>query len=109
MTYCESTSSDQMALHCSAEQMVFLLDLLNSIEHPTATELRRVVDPEIRSHDRFEIQIHPKIEVCQKCQGEGIIEISSIGGNHGKEDCYKCKGKGRRKLIVTKRYENIAV
>jgi len=108
-TYCEKISDNEWALHATPEEMAFVLDLVNSIEHPTATKLRSRLEPEIRSHNGFQLLIENKIEICEKCKGEGTMNIGDRTGshNHDKTDCYRCHGEGRRVVVITKRYKKL--
>lgn len=107
--YCEKTSETEVALHASPEDMAFVLDLINSIEHPKATRLRKGLEAVVRSYDRFQLLIDRKIDICPKCEGVGSLMVGNLREyhNHDKEECYRCKGKGRKILVTTKRYEYI--
>lgn len=108
-TYCDKSSENELVLHGTPEEIAFILDLVNSIEHPTATKLRKVLEPVVRSHDRFQLIVERKIEVCGKCKGEGYLMVGNLveGHNNDREDCYRCKGAGRKTKITSIRYENI--
>lgn len=99
-----------MVLHSTTDEMAFVLDLLNSIDHKTATGLRRHIDPLIRCNNKFTIHIDTKFEICHECKGEGTVNSGSLREmhNHDNEDCEVCRGHGRRRLVITKRYENIS-
>lgn len=111
MTYIEKTSENELALHSTPEEMAFVLDLINAIEHPIASKLRKLIVPYVRSNNKFRLQIERKIELCEPCKGSGKTNGSDKSGshNHEKYTCDDCHGEGRRIVITTTRYENISV
>jgi hypothetical protein len=111
MAYCEKTDNNEFVLHTTADEMALVYDLVNSVDNPVAIKLRKCLDPVIRSYGKFKIHIDPKIEICNSCKGEGFIFGGNLteAHNHHKTDCDDCGGHGRRKLVITKRYENISV
>ena len=109
-TYCDKINDNELSLHSTPEEMAFVLDLINAVEHPIATKLRNRIEPHVRSNANFQLNIDRKIEICGKCKGEGTLMVGNVGEmhNHDKENCYRCHGDGRRIVITSKRYENIS-
>ncbi len=95
-----------MALHGTPEEIAFVLDLVNSINHPTATRLRHALEPVVRSHDRFKLEIERKIELCSYCGGSQKRRVGNTRENYYDiEPCEKCAGEGSMVKITSVRYE----
>lgn len=107
MTYCENISDNEVALHCTPEEMALMWDLLNSISHPAADRLRLAIEKEVRSFGGFDIHRISEVELCKNCKASGNIKVSTWPANydHKIETCSDCRGVGRRIKITSWRYE----
>ena len=74
-TYCDKINDNELSLHSTPEEMAFMLDLINAVEHPIATKLRNRIEPHVRSNQNFQLNIERKIEICGKCKGEGTLMV----------------------------------